>query len=242
MKLVYFQYALLCLVYINISYAMDVHQQPDASTKYVQVQAHVPLGPTATIEKQANLQVPSKLLATIQKQRQSEEEILTAYIKQRTPELTKMLGVFVGLMQNNCTGQPLQLGTYDATLFSLLKAPQTSFFYLCDNRLIIDWHLGDHDGWRLNHNVTIQYVPNHPRKGTRSDAMVEFENRTKNKHFAVPFSQLVTLYEKAGQKRTINQKTVLKLIETVASVDEFTKLHAADIVALARYYIDNHAK
>ncbi len=148
-------------------------------------------------------------------------------------------------MQHNSTGKSLpalgQFGKYDPTLFSLLKAQQTSFFCLCDNRLILDWPLGVHDGWRLSHNISVQYVPNHPRKGTRSEAMIEFEHKTKSKHFVIPFSELVTLYEKAGKKTKINRETVVHLTQT-KSEDEFAKLHAADMVAMALHYIANHAK
>lgn len=148
---------------------MDAAQ--DLSTKYVAVRTDIPLtaAPNPSVTKNAYLQVPSSIVATIQNQtEQSEEEILTRYIKERTPALQQVLAIFSSLMQNN-NGQLLQpvaqIMQYDTVLFGLLKATPTSFFYLCDNRLILNWPLKEQkNGWNFSIKVEIHHLPDHPRK------------------------------------------------------------------------------
>lgn len=238
MKKIYFKSALLLLLYVQVSNAMDVPKEIVGSTHYLEVEVGVPLG-NREISKKAYIQVPVHLVPAMQ--RADSDTLLENYVRQETPGLKRIIAVFADLMANSSVRrQPLGLGlvsNYDETLFSLLKARQTSLFYLCGgNRLVLNWDLGQHGDWQVMHSIEVNYVPDHPRKGTRSEAMIDLENKAKKFHALIPLSMLQKQYAQAGKKAKISAQTAQALLQGSITQEQFAKLHEQDMVAMALFY------
>ncbi|MGE0010366.1 MAG: hypothetical protein AB7F19_00185 [Candidatus Babeliales bacterium] len=173
--------------------------------------------------------------------------LLDVYTEEARKELCTIFEVFRSLMFDKIRGDAIpaleDLANVDEELHTFVAAKGTYFIYQrAAKQLLLRWDLGEHaDGWAFNKIISVCYDPTLPRKGTRSDIMLQFHNVQKNIHGKVALAQLIELDLAAGRQTVWVTENSKKRAE-VKSFDQWTNLLATDIVAMALHYVSDPEK